>query len=272
MSWRLCILLGLAAVATIYGRGVSRLWSQAGVGHGIRRRSVVAYGAGVASLLVALASPLDTWSALLFSAHMSQHEVLMLVAAPLIVMGRPIVALLWALPPPARLRLSHAAEAPPVRALWRALTHPLVALIVQAGVLWAWHVPALFEAAMRHPALHAVQHLMFFGTAALFWWSLLAGRYGRAGYGVAVLFVFATGLHTGLLGVLLTFARHLWYPIYDARVRGAGGDPLSDQRLAGLIMWIPAGAVLFVFGLALLAAWVAESERRARAAERAPGQ
>ncbi len=82
-------------------------------------------------------------------------------------------------------------------------------------------MPYLFEAAMRNEPLHAVQHLMFFGTAALFWWSLLAGRYGRAGYGVAVLFVFATGLHTGLLGVLLTFARRLWYPIYDARTRGS---------------------------------------------------
>lgn len=106
--------------------------------------------------------------------------------------------------------------------------------MVHAVVLWGWHAPALFEAAMRNEPLHAVQHLMFFGRAALFWWSLLAGRYGRAGYGMA-----------------------------------AGADPLSDQTLAGLIMWVPAGAILFVFGLALLAAWVAEAERRARRAEAA---
>jgi putative membrane protein len=281
MIWRLCLLLGLAAGATVYGRGVSRVWAAAGVGHGIRRRSVIAYGAGIASLLVALVSPLDPLSALLFSAHMSQHEILMLVAAPLIVMGRPIVALLWAVPPDWRGRLARTGEQRAVHGLWRALTHPVVALVVHAVVLWAWHIPWLFEAAMRHEALHAVQHLMFFGTAALFWWSLLAGRYGRAGYGVAVLFVFATGLHTGLLGVLLTFAHGLWYPIYAVRAKAAGVDPLADQTLAGLIMWVPAGAILFVFALGLLAAWVAEAERRARrleqsaaartAADRGPG-
>ncbi len=271
MIWRLAVLAALAAGATVYGRGVTRIWAAAGPGHGIRRRSVMAYGAGIASLIVALVSPLDPLSALLFSAHMSQHEILMLVAAPLIVMGRPIVALLWAVPPAWRVRLARAAEHQPVRAGWRALTHPVVALIVHAVVLWAWHIPRLFEAAMRHDPLHAVQHLMFFGTAALFWWSLLAGRYGRAGYGVAVLFVFATGLHTGLLGVLLTFARHLWYPIYAARADGAGADPLADQTLAGLIMWVPAGAILFVFGLGLFAAWVAEAERRSRRAEAGGG-
>lgn len=269
MIWRLCLLAGLAAAATVYGRGVSRVWTAAGVGHGIRRRSVVAYGAGIASLLVALVSPLDPLSDLLFSAHMSQHEILMLIAAPLIVMGRPVVALLWAVPPRWRARLTGVGEQRVVHGAWRTLTHPTVALVVHAVMLWGWHVPALFEAAMRNEPLHAVQHLMFFGTAALFWWSLLAGRYGRAGYGVAVLFVFATGLHTGLLGVLLTFARRLWYPIYEARTRAAGADPLSDQTLAGLIMWVPAGAILFVFALALLAAWVGEAERRARRAEAA---
>ncbi|HVT06195.1 MAG TPA: cytochrome c oxidase assembly protein [Polyangia bacterium] len=269
-SWRPWVLLGLTAASATYARGVTRLWANAGTGHGIRRLSVAAYGAGMAALVVALVSPLDPLSALLFSAHMSQHELLMLVAAPLIVMGHPVVALLWAVPPRARERLLRAGKQPAAHAVWRAATHPTVALVVHAVVLWAWHVPFLFEAAMRSEPLHAVQHLMFFATAALFWWSLLAGRYGRAGYGVAVLFVFATGLHTGLLGVLLTFARHPWYPIYDARVRGLGGDPLSDQTLAGLIMWIPAGAILFVFGLALLAAWVAEAERRARRAEAPP--
>src|SRR4051794_29484772 len=262
--WHLWIGLGLAAAAGTYARGVTRLWAQAGVGHGIRRVSVAAYAAGIASLLVALVSPLDGLSALLFSAHMSQHEILMLLSAPLIVMGRPVVALLWAVSPPTRERLVRAAAAPAFRGAWRALTHPIAALVLHAVVLWSWHIPFLFEAAMRSQPLHAVQHLMFFGTAALFWWSLLAGRYGRVGYGVSVLFVFATGLHTGLLGVLLTFARQLWYPIYDARARDAGSNPLSDQTLAGLIMWVPAGAILLAFGLGLLAAWLAEAERRAR--------
>jgi putative membrane protein len=263
-SWRPWVLLVLTAASFTYARGVTRLWAHAGAGHGIRRLSVAAYGAGIASVVVALISPLDPLSALLFSAHMTQHELLMLVGAPLVVMGRPVVALLWSLSPPSRARLVRAAEVPPVRQAWRVATHPVVALVVHGAVLWAWHIPSLFEAAMRSEPLHAVQHLMFFGTAALFWWALLAGRYGRAGYGVAVLFVFATGLHSGLLGVLLTFAHRLWYPIYDARARGIGVSPLGDQTLAGLIMWVPAGAILLIFGLALFAAWLAEAERRAQ--------
>ena len=117
--------------------------------------------------------------------------------------------------------------------------------------------------------MHAFQHLCFFVTATLFWWALVQGRYGRAGYGAGVLFVFMTAMHSGVLGALLTFAGKLWYPIYDSRARAAGFDPLQDQQLAGLLMWIPAGVILTVLGIALLAAWLGESERRARTADAA---
>ncbi len=118
-SWRPWVLLGLTAASATYARGVARLWANAGAGHGIRRLSVAAYGAGMASLVVALMSPLDPLAALLFSAHMSQHELLMLVAAPLIVMGHPIVALLWAVPPPVRERLLRAGKQPATHGVWR---------------------------------------------------------------------------------------------------------------------------------------------------------
>jgi putative membrane protein len=84
-----------------------------------------------------------------------------------------------------------------------------------------------------------------------------------------VLFVFITALHSGILGALITFAGQLWYPIYEARARAAGVDPLRDQQLAGLLMWIPAGVLLMVVGLALFAAWLGEAERRARAGDAA---
>jgi putative membrane protein len=112
--------------------------------------------------------------------------------------------------------------------------------------------------------LHALQHFCFFFTAALFWWTLVQGRYGRAGYGAGVLFVFITSVHSGILGALMTFGRALWYPTYDAPARAAGIDPLRDQQLAGLLMWIPAGLILMIVGLALCAAWLGEAERRAR--------
>jgi cytochrome c2 len=126
--------------------------------------------------------------------------------------------------------------------------------------LWAWHLPVAFEWALHDSNVHAMQHLMFFITAALFWWAIIHGRYGRLGYGMAVFFVFATAMHTALLGVLLTYATHLWYPTYAHTAPHA----LEDQQLAGLIMWIPAGVIFTLIALALFAAWLGESERRAR--------
>ncbi|HKU39488.1 MAG TPA: cytochrome c oxidase assembly protein, partial [Polyangiales bacterium] len=98
----------------------------------------------------------------------------------------------------------------------------------------------------------------FFFTAMLFWWALLQGMHGRAGYGVAVVFVFATALHTGALGGLIAFARRPWYP--DQTLL-AGFDALRDQQLAGLIMWVVAGTWLTGLGLALFVVWLGQSRR-----------
>ena len=97
------------------------------------------------------------------------------------------------------------------------------------------------------------------GTSTLFWWGLVQGRYGRAGYGASVFYVFTTAVHTGILGALFTFMPQPLYALYAARAP----EPLLDQQLAGLVMWIPAGFVLTLAGVALFAAWLAESERRA---------
>jgi putative membrane protein len=263
-TWDLVIAIALALGLVVYALGLRRLWRRAGARHGLRAWQVAAYGAGVLSLWIALLSPLESLSAVLFSAHMGQHELLMLVSAPLIVMGRPLYALGWALPARARRAAGVFLERPAVRAAWRRLTNPWTVLLLHGAALWIWHVPGLFEHALAHDSVHALQHLSFFLTAALFWWAMLDGRYGRVGYGVAVLFVFATALHSGLLGAMITFAQGLWYPTHEARTRAAGLDPLEDQQLAGLIMWIPAGVLLTLLALALLSAWLGEAERRAR--------
>jgi putative membrane protein len=88
------------------------------------------------------------------------------------------------------------------------------------------------------------------------------GRYGRLGYGVGVLYVFATAMHSQILGALLTFAAHGWYPTHASRTAAAHIDPIADQQLAGIVMWIPFGVVFLVIGLALFAAWLGEAERR----------
>jgi putative membrane protein len=266
-KWDAAVACGLAASAGLYAVGLGRLWHHAGPARGVRAVNVAAFAAGLGALVVALLSPLDTLSDVLFSAHMGQHEILMLVAAPLLVMGKPWLTAAWALPRRVRGPTLALAQRPLLRRPLRALTGPVTVLVLHALALWIWHVPRLFEGALESEAVHAVQHLSFFVTAALFWWALVQGRYGRRGYGAGVLFVFLTGLHSGVLGALITFASRLWYPIYDARTRSAGVDPLADQQLAGILMWIPAGVLLMIFGLALFAAWLGEGERRARAAD-----
>jgi putative membrane protein len=261
-SWDPLVVLGLAVSAWLYARGVGRLWHRAGVGQGIRRWEAASFAAGWLALFIALLSPLDALGGVLFSAHMAQHEVLMLVAAPLLALGRPLVAWLWALAPARRERVAAAVQSRPVATVWRAITGPFMVFVIHAVALWIWHLPSLYQWTLENDAVHAVQHLSFFGSAALFWWTLIHGRYGRMGYGVAVFYVFATALHSGVLGALITFAPRLLYPIYGVRTAAWGLSPLEDQQLAGLLMWVPAGVIFIVLALALFAAWLGESGRR----------
>jgi putative membrane protein len=179
-----------------------------------------------------------------------------------------VVAGAWALGPERRMRVLKALQSPRIATPWRFLSAPLPTLILHALVLWAWHIPVLFEAALANEGIHALQHASFFGTAAVFWWAVLRGRYGRAGYGLAAAFVFATAMHTSVLGALVTIASRTWYPAYVPRGTPWGIDALADQQLAGLIMWIPAGILLTLIALALFAAWLGESARRVSKVER----
>jgi len=245
------------------------MWRQAGVGHGLSWPQVASFAGAVAVLAIALISPLDALSDWLFAAHMSQHELLMVVAAPLAVLGKPFTAYLWLLSREKRARAARLINQGAFQAGWRFLSAPLLALVLHAFIRWIWHLPLLFQGAMRSEPLHAFQHLTFFASAALFWYALIHGRYGRAGYGISVLFVFATVMHTSVLGALIGVAPRVLYPIYQARTPVLGLEPLDDQELAGILMWVPSGVLLTMVGLALFAAWLGEAERRARRAERA---
>lgn len=252
----------------VYTRGLFVLWRSAGIGRGIRRLEASAFYAGQFSLLIALVSPIDRLSDLLFSAHMTQHEILLVVAPPLLVFGRPIVALGWACGAKRRASVMRALDSVAPTRVWRWLSAPLSILVLHGLVLWVWHIPALFEAALRNEAIHTVQHASFLLTAVVFWWGIARGRYGRGGYGLASAFVFATAMHTSILGALLTVASRLWYPLYAVRGAPFAVDVADDQVLAGLIMWIPAGVLLGLLALGLFAAWLGEAGRRAGHAER----
>ena len=248
----------------LYGAGVARLWSRAKASRGISRWSVISFAAGWLIAAVALMPPIATLSEILFSVHMTQHTLLMLVAAPLMAFGRPLLAVLWAFPAARRERIAAAVRRPRVLHAWRWLTAPLAAFLLQAIALWIWHLPSLYQAAIADDGVHAVQHLSFVFTAALFWWAMAHGRYGRQGYGLAVVYVFLTAMHSGALGALLTVAPSPWYGHYVEQAAATHGDALGDQQLAGLLMWVPAGVIFIVLGLALFAAWMGEAERRVR--------
>jgi putative membrane protein len=265
-TWDPLVLGALIISATLYTVGATRLWTHAGAGRGVRPWQAIAHGAGVTIIALALISPLDRASDVLFSAHMAQHELLMLIAAPLIVFGRPVVPMLWSLPHDARIQLMRTARRPLLARTWHLLTAPVVALGLHALVRWLWHVPRVFDAALADERLHAVQHLTFFATALLFWWTLLHGRYGRTGYGVGVAFVFFTMIHSGFLAALLSLAPHPLYA-HGARTAAWGIDAVADQQRAGLVMWVPAGIIMMALGLALLAAWLGQSERRTQREE-----
>jgi cytochrome c oxidase assembly factor CtaG len=254
----------IIASAAWYVRGVGILWARAGRGRGIRVWEAAAFGAGLLALALGLLSPLAWVSQILFSAHMTQHELLMLVAAPLLVFGRPLQAGLWAFSLRQREWLGAWARRGVVAAGWHALTGPAAACALHAVALWLWHVPAFYEAALHSEGVHALQHGSFLLSAALFWWGVVEGRYGRTGYGVGVLYVFLTAVHSSVLGALITIAPSLWYPSYADQGARWRFDALEDQQLAGLLMWVPSGVIWIVLGLALLAAWLGESERRAR--------
>ena len=261
-GWDAAAFAGALGAGAIYAIGLRRSGGSATRRGGRRWRSAC-YFAGVAIAAAALAPQVVPRVDMRFAAHMAQHEILMLVVPLLIALARPSGVLLWGLPTPLRRGIARGARAPGIRRVAGYATTPAVAFAIQAGLLWLWHLPGAFDGALRHDSAHALQHASFMGSAALFWWAVLHGRFGRAGYGAAAVFVFATALNTGALGALLAIAPAPRYPTHAARAATHGIDPLADQQLAGLLMWIPASVVLLAATLGLFAAWLGEARRRA---------
>ena len=234
------IALLVACAAALYAVGAIRLWRHAGIGRGVARREVLAFVIACASVVVTLAAPFDEIADASFAAHMVQHETLMIVAAPLFVVAHPLAVWLWALPSSWRASLANSTAVRMLAALWRTWTRPVVATCVQIAALWVWHVPRLFDAALREPSLHIAQHASFFVAALAFWTAIAAPHRRRDDLAQAIL-LFVTMLATGALGALLTFAQTPWYAPYADSTLSRSWTPLEEQQLGGLIMWIPGG-------------------------------
>jgi cytochrome c oxidase assembly factor CtaG len=257
------VVLGLVVAGVLYALGIAE-FREAGLwGRAFRKWHGFSFLAGWFALVIALVSPLHTLGNVLFSAHMTQHEVLMLIAAPLIVLGRPIPVFLKALPRGSRVPLLRLRRVRALRAVSKCFSSAPAAWLIHAVALWAWHIPFLFDATVEYTWVHGLQHVSFFGSALLFWWALFDGHQKRRGYGAAVLYVFTTAIHSGILGAMLTFAQSSWYSIYARTTQSWGISPVEDQQLGGLIMWIPASAIYIGAGLVLFAGWLRESTLRA---------
>lgn len=269
-SWGIepTVVIPLFLTAWLYSRGVENVWRRAGRGRGVRTAQAAAFAGGIATLFVALVSPLDRVAEALFAAHMTQHLLLIAVAPPLLVLGAPQAGLAWGVP--GRFRRPFARwwhRRTVVRAGLRAVEAPLPAVALHAVALLAWHVPAAYDAAVANPWVHALEHASFLGTALVFWWAVLHRRGSlRRVPGVAMLALFAITVESGVLGALLTFSPTPWFAAHLATTAAWGLTPLEDQQIAGLVMWVP-GSLAYLAAVAwLFVRWMNASDARPAAA------
>lgn len=246
------VLLGLVVTALLYAIGTIRVRARAGGLRGVRRWRPLSFAAGWLVLVVALVTPLHTLGESLFSAHMTQHMLVLLVATPLLVLGDPLVSFLWALPKSARRATGRLLRRPEVRRPWRLLTQPASVWLLHALALWVWHAPALYNATLDDDVIHAAQHTSFLAAGLLFWHVVARAAARPQHAGVALLYVFTTAAHASLLGALLTFSRAPLYRVYEGRTERFGLTLLEDHQLGGMIMWIPGGVVYVIAALVLL--------------------
>ncbi len=252
------VTFNLVLASAIYIVGVQRLWTKAGTGMVIMKRQLAAFAAGMLVLALALTSPIDALSDDLGWIHMIQHMLIINVAAPLLVLSAPGLAFLWLLPLPWRRRFGNywnrdRSGKTVTYLLWQ----PLVLWGLFAFTLWIWHLPSLYESALRNELFHDFQHFTFLITACLFWRVLLDPvsrlRLSRVG---AVLYLFFTSLHATVLGVFMALSQGVWYSTYEGRTLSWNISALEDQQLAGLIMWMPACMIYAIIAAIVLAFWL----------------
>ncbi len=252
------VLLGVFILATLYVTA----WHRARNARERRPPSagrLLLFGAGLLAILLALVSPLDQLGSQLFVMHMLQHILLLDIAPILMILGLTKVLLR---PVTARLRSleRHAGY----------LGHPVFAVLAYAGLLWLWHIPAMYDAALRDPAVHVLEHVCFTAAGALYWWHLLSpirSRMRLGGLG-PIAYMISTRLLVGVLGIVLAFAPHALYPFYEHRPRYLGLAAADDQSLAGLLMALEQSIVMGIALVILFVQMLSESERDAQRAER----
>ncbi len=206
-------------------------------------------------MLLALISPLDVLSdEYLFSAHMLQHMLLVLVVPPMLIVGIP------------RAVASSIVGAREVETVERIIRKPLLAWLLAMAALWIWHVPRFYDATLRSEGLHIFEHLVFLVTSTIFWWPILSPlESSRMAPGAACAYLAAAMFSTSVLGIIITFAPVGSYTAYlhpadslgilDGLRHSWGLTIEEDQQLGGLLMWVPGGMVYLIAIVAILVRW-----------------
>ena len=243
--------LVLVGLATLYAWGWSRLRA---AGHAPPIWRLGLYALGLTTVGAALLSPLDDLAAARFAAHMGQHLLLTMMAAPLLLLGNPLPLVLWGLPPRARWTLAAPLRRRArLRAALSALTFLPVAGVLHVTTVWLWHVPWLYDAAVEHELVHAVEHVTFFATAILFWWPIIlpAPRLRpRPHPGFQILYLLVATAQNTALGMLLAVPERAFYPHYVRRAVTLGISAVDDQTLGGGLMW--SSAHMFLLPILLI--------------------
>ncbi|CAG0932301.1 hypothetical protein TFLX_02527 [Thermoflexales bacterium] len=258
LTWNFApsILMMLISQAVLYGYLIYTARRDAHWGSAVRASQVSYFALGLLLIFVALVTPLDSLSnEALFSAHMVQHILLMLLASACLLLGTPGY---W---------IRYLYNLPVVKRLLPIFTHPLVTLLFFNAVMWLWHVPALYEGALRDPNLHILEHMMFLVAGVLMWLPVThAVPPARPlSYPARMAYLFACMVSSSILGAIFTFAPTIAFPFYGAASLAFGLSPMTDQQLAGLIMWVPGSGIFFVAILASFAAWLNAEDRKGKA-------
>jgi putative membrane protein len=253
-SWSLhpSVLLGTGILGALYFYGIGPLRRRLGLGPPAAGWQVASFGLGLLVLLVSLNGPIhDLSDYYLFSAHMAQHLLLTLVLPPLLIAGTPG----WLLQPLLRRPLVHRVA--------RFLTHPVAAGAIYSLTIAVWHLPPYYDLMMRNHDVHVATHLMFMIAATLMWWPVMSPlpELPRLPYGLGMLYLFLIGIPMQLVAALITVSGGVLYPWYEAAPRTAGLSPLDDQKLGGLLMWVPGNLWMFLAIGVLFFKWAKESER-----------
>lgn len=223
---------------------------------------------GIGVMAFAVTSPPFSYDGVLFTVHMWQHILLMMVAAPLLLLGTPITLLMRAVSPETRrnviLPILHSRVV-------RALTFPVVAWLLFAGTMWGSHYSPLFNAALEHEWLHWLEHVLYVTVALMFWWQVIGldPTPWRMAHPIRMLYVFLQMPQNSFLALSIYGTDRVLYSHYATTQRTWGPTPLADQQLAGITMWV-IGDILFLTAVGfVVAAWVKHEELEAKRQDRA---